>query len=254
MQLLKDEKGISVIVGTLLVISIILAAFAAIYPVYSQVSIHSSEANHMQKIANSFLDIQSEIERMSEGETRSFNIDMTAEDPPLVNYPKSGGVLSSKSGNYGYLEFAAANFFYPDQTYIYESGGVIVSENKSWMRSGPSLIYVENLRGNRIFVKVNKIQVQGDDSSMSGSGGAKVEITIEDYISKPNRILTKVVENFADYTHRKTETAWENYLEERKNELRDEGYDISRTGLEITIENSLIWYRETIKKVSLRII
>ncbi len=254
MQILRDDRGISVVVGTLLVISIILAAFAAIYPAYSRVSVYSSEADHMQEIANSFIDIQTEVERISEGETRSFNISMAAEIPPLVSYSKSGGVLSSKDIDYGYLEFAANNFFYSDQTYIYESGAVVVSENNSWMRSSPTLIYIENLTGNNIFVKVSKIQIQGDDSTVSGSGSYKVEITCEDYINKPIRIVSKVEENFSKYTHRKTTEAWENYLEVRKDELTQEGYDVQADGLKLTINSDgLIWYRETIKKISIKI-
>ncbi len=254
MEILKDDRGLSVVVGTLLVISIILAAFAAIYPAYSRVSVHSSEADHMRGIANSLIDIQTEVERLSEGETRSFNIDMAAQYPPLVRYPKSGGVLSSKDVTYGYLEFVANNFFYPDQTYFYESGAVIVAENEAWMRSSPTLIYIENLPGGNIFVKVSKIQISGDGSSVSGSGFAKVEISVNDYIRKPIRLSTEVVENFSKYTHRKTRDAWENYLETRKEELNEEGYTVSRDGLEITIDSTgLIWYRETIKKIHIKI-
>ena len=86
----RDERGISEVLGAILVLGMLIGVGSVIYAQYVQSSIHSSEADHMNEVGEAFIKLKSSISVMEIGQSSIANIPMNASFPPLV--PTSGEV------------------------------------------------------------------------------------------------------------------------------------------------------------------
>jgi hypothetical protein len=126
-----DERGVSIVLGAILLLGIGIAVGSLVYSEYVQSSIHSSEASHMEEVKTNFIKLQTQVASMKSGDTSSVGIPMDASFPFFV--PTKGqigslslqGTLYSPGGNIqigptgkGYIYGAQASVKSPGGDYL----------------------------------------------------------------------------------------------------------------------------------------
>lgn len=88
------ERGVSVVISTILILAVLVAAFSVFYPVYMRSEGYSKEAEHMDAVRGGFLQIKSKVGGLGAGESASVDLTMSAESIPFVPLPRRAGTLS----------------------------------------------------------------------------------------------------------------------------------------------------------------
>jgi len=177
-----------------------------------------------------------------------------------VNYKEnSENYLASFYGSSGRLTFTMVNYSYPNQTYIYDDGAVIVAQlNSSGMASGgapaPDLMVVTDMGSNNIRVDVNHFVLTGlGESSISRRGWAAIRATVVDsyYLNQGASVPNVSIEI---YTAPYTDQAWVNYLSGLRDDFDARGYNpiftkdpLADTGgehLTLTIQGNISYYEK----------
>jgi hypothetical protein len=70
----REERGVSEVVGVILIIGLLVAVFASFYPLWRQTEIHRLEVEHMDAIKSSFSDLKSRIGDLGVGDSSSIDI------------------------------------------------------------------------------------------------------------------------------------------------------------------------------------
>ena len=275
MKGLEGERGISIVVGVILVIAVFIAAFIVFYPLYSRLDLYKAEAKHMNSVRESFLEIKSGVEKMSEGDTLSFEVQMSAAPHSLSLWAGRSGTLSVTSASenmYGTLEFMARNMFQPSRTYVFEGGGVIMmQEGVATMISEPTMITVRDLKEEEqirwVWVDVHHILIENWEFMVASKGVRTLMVTcvssryVENAGGRPNR--ENVVVNLKDNVKPGHKEAWKKYLESVKEGLP--GYyniTLDPENLKLLIEgfykypdeNKDIFYYERVTEIRVRVI
>jgi hypothetical protein len=147
-----------------------------------------------------------------------------------VNYEEgSENYLASIYGGNGKLTFTMINYSYPNQTYVYDDGAVIVAQlNSSAIASGgaptPDLVNVTDMGGGKIRVDINHFVLTGSGaSSISRRGWSAIRATVVNsyYLSQGANVSDVSIEI---YTSPYTDQAWVNYLSGLGNDFEARGY------------------------------
>ncbi len=93
------EKGVSEVVGVILIIGLIVAVFATFYPIWRQTEIRKLEAEHMNAIRNSFSDLKSMIGELEAGDSSSINLKLGRNTIGFGPDSQQAGALSVSPAN-----------------------------------------------------------------------------------------------------------------------------------------------------------
>jgi hypothetical protein len=174
-----------------------------------------------------------------------------------ISHFKSGaGALA-----YGALQLDVINTVYPSQTYVYESGAVIMIQNDyDLLVSSPTLITATDAEENNIRVDVNLVVIKEIDTSFSSTGTATIKVTSQsssyavEPVEGPNRENVKITILSA------YQNAWGEYLEDVKEKLNAKGYNVSLSGLTLLIQGKDntpgvkdIYYYEKVTEIEVEI-
>lgn len=118
--------------------------------------------------------------------------------------------------NPGSIRFSGHNIYYPDQTYVFEGGHLILSQNgtETMLESNPSMISWERMNENRYRVKVEYPLISGENSFVSSSGSGSVHLTRRGDIHRSG-----LTENFTLVVETDYENAWLEYFEGEVSEM-----------------------------------
>jgi hypothetical protein len=185
-----------------------------------------------------------------------------------VNYKEnSENYLASFYGSSGRLTFTMINYSYPNQTYVYDDGAVIVSQlNSSAMASSgaplPDLMVVTDSGNGKTKVEVNHFVLTGiGKSSISRRGWSAIRATVVDsyYVNQGTNVPNVSIEI---YTSPYTDQAWVNYLSGLFDDFEARGYNptfskdiLADTGgkhLTLTIYGDISYY-ETVTEVQVQL-
>lgn len=256
-----EEKGISVIVGFVLLVAILIAAFAFFLPSYLSYEWTQSEAEHMRSVRESFIEIKSIVESMAEGESGSVEIEMSIEKTPLFSGGVGqAGVLSASNleNMFNLMRFSAKSLHFPHQTYGFEGGGVVlIQDGIEFMSSKPNLITAWEENADKIGVNVHYIWIEQSEFAVSSREMRTVEITCTSYETRQENRENVVVDLGGKVRY---ENAWRKYLEEENKKLNEKGYNAELENLRLTIlgpvessgEND-IDYRERTTKIMMSV-
>lgn len=236
-QMFRSERGVSVIVGAIVLIIILLSAFAAFYPFYVNKTVSEAEYNHMKSVKNSFFEIKSKVESMQVGRTGSVTIPMSI-NPPLLFFGSvpSGTISVHNSENkFNTIDFTILSRYSPSQTYAYEGGGVVLKQNGTGiMKSDPTLVKVWNAEGDNVRVNVRYLLIENSNFTVTSKDARTVQVDkISSKYTSENEHLEKVVINLENKV--RYVDAWKNYLEDTSAELDQEGYHTELDNLKLTI-------------------
>jgi hypothetical protein len=175
MKILKkkttDDDAVVGIVVTVLLIGLVIAVMVMLNTMYVPQWLESSEAAHMGEVSKQFtqikyaLDIQSNVNdstaittsvTLGNKEIPFFNKGRTFDTLEVINDAITidftpGGSYSSDS-----LIFSSGNSYFVDQSYIYEAGAVIISQDEKSMVYGyPTLLRTDFLQDNSTGEPIN---------------------------------------------------------------------------------------------------
>ena len=98
-KILKDEKGVTVVLGALLILGIAAIAIPPWYNYYVDSTMEDQEIKHMDSVESSFRNIQDQISWMNEGGSGTVNIKLNAGSIRYFSGSSPAGRLEFKSGS-----------------------------------------------------------------------------------------------------------------------------------------------------------
>jgi hypothetical protein len=143
-------------------------------------------------------------------------------------------------GAAGKITFTMNNYSYPNQTYTYEDGAVILSQNNSSIivsKPQPALVVAKTIDNQNIEVDVNHYVIVGSEGSISRRGYTSIRASVVDYYSPPEIFSPNRSEVIIEIDNSPfTDDAWYNYLLALNNDFNAKGYHSSLNGLTLTIQ------------------
>ena len=168
MRILKkktaDDDAVVGIVVTVLLIGLVITIMVMLNTIYVPQWLESSEAAHMEVVSRQFtelkyaLDIQSNV-----NDSTAFTTSMTLgnKEIPIFNKGRTFDTLDvmndaitfdfSPGGSYSSdaLIFSSGNSYFVDQSYIYEAGALIISQDeKNMVYGNPAIVLTDFLQDN----------------------------------------------------------------------------------------------------------
>jgi hypothetical protein len=232
-KLRNSNDAIVGIVVTILLIGLIVCVISIIQTVYIPKWMAQTEAEHMDEVADQFAQMKSAIDiqgaiglnqqihtPISTGITlgsREFPFLMSARAFGSLNIlpdtsyrvvitDKNGGISDNSSAT---IQYSSSNAYFLDQSYIYESGAVVLSQyegedqNIILMKPAFSVIRESNITIN---FTINKILEVGGKGSISGYGSYPIQT---EYSSNERSVINDVT-NITIYT--KYPHAWSIFI------------------------------------------
>lgn len=258
---LKSETSTTVALAAVLLLAILFSVFTIIQVEYVPEWKEEAEYAHMNEVLGEMSQLKSGIDSLSvfmktvnmshtnrskslTGSESSISvpISMGGGELPIIGSLKSGGALRLKN-NWGRLElftgkalldldcgsvtYYSQNNYYIDQSFCYENGALILSqEESSVMKLNPSFLNFKKRKDGRRDVFLNTINLTGKNESFSGNLESGIKLSAEKIEFKDPINVTETGFSFTLYTE--YPTAWANYLKAtaKKAELREEDYEI----------------------------
>ena len=195
----SDEAVVGIVV-TVLLIGLILAVTVMINTVYVPQWIEESEAAHMEEVSNQFAQLKYAIDIQSivnDSTAMSTSITLGNKEIPFFNSGRtfdylevvenSCKIIIERNGtsiNDSYLtssiKYSSGNSYFVEQSYIYETGALILSQYSSSMLYGKPSILVTEYGKNLSFTIVNVTGVCGK-TFVSGYGTYPIYTSITNY-------------------------------------------------------------------------
>lgn len=204
----SDDAMTSVVVAVLL-IGLFVIMLSTIQTIYVPQWMSQKEAEHMNEVAGQFADIKYAIDIQSiiEQDTPiSTPITLGSEELPFFRSMRAYGsitilsdecniTIKNNTDSFSYLlgtlKYSSINAYFVDQSYIYEAGGVILSQYQGEiMNVNPSFSVSNNIEVNISFNIIN-ISGVGGNSPISGYGTYPVQTKF----SNSDTILINDVKN-----------------------------------------------------------
>ena len=221
------KKGVTPIVGAILVIGLFLLVFTVSYPFYYGGIVEKEEAEHMREVRGALLELQGMLIGISGGSSVDVSLRMTGDDSLYT-------VI--KHGKLGSLKFEARNSYLPDKIFAIEGGGLIEKEGeKVFMSSFPDFIsawdLLEDDQVRWVRVDVNYIVIENYTFCSSWLGTKRLRLICT---SSTNRVIPKdnrpnrknVTLSLRENIESGHENAWASYLITTAGRLRMKGYDV----------------------------
>ncbi len=255
-KLRNQERGVSVILGAILLMGILILTFPIIYHQHVKSNMIDNEEAQMENVKEQFLELQSKISYMEgpndNGQTK---IPMSAESVPLFPGQSPAGTITTIKGNgiptdiggdpntkvykinTGSIKFQGRNLFYPDQNYILEAGHVILEQDGKSIMISPNedlITYSNNSNENKLEIKYPYLNKTKSISSTSTEtitlkwGGRKR------YPQNKELIKTDQTLKFTFITdHIK---AWETYLQAKDDNITNIDFEVNKTADRVYIQ------------------
>jgi hypothetical protein len=191
----KSEHGVVGIVVAVLLIGLMVSVVSLIQMVYVPKWMEQKEAEHMDEVDVQFSQLKFAIDTQSS--TGKLNIPIAtsitlgSKELPYLMSVRSFGQLeilsdffelsiTNISGTFNYsigtIEYSSSNAYYLDQSFIYEAGAVITSQQEGNMISIKPSIYIKKLGENEeIIIDMPDIKCVGGKTTGSGYGTTAIQ-------------------------------------------------------------------------------
>ena len=214
----SDDAVVGIVV-TVLLIGLIMAVMVMVKTVYVPQWIEESEAAHMEEVSNQFamlkyaLDIQSIVNQstaisatitLGNKEIPFFDLGRTFDSLGIIEDScnitvKNNSASSSYSTDA--IKYSSRNLHFVDQSYVYEAGSLILSQDPSSILYGKPSFFVTEFGKNLSFTFVNISGIAGR-TSVSGYGNYPIYLNVispnNQYTEINNITDITIVTNYAD--------------------------------------------------------
>lgn len=254
----RDNDAVSNIVTSIMMLGIFLSILAMIFTIYIPIWAKNGEANHMQSVESSFLDLKSTIDLHitddeGVGSSRNTRIRLGSEGGAIMGIGRTSGSLEFKTSDFtiiisntddpyniygsasGKITFKSQNVYYNNQYFMYENGAVIVEQDKkSAMRAEPHFNINYDELTNKTSIDTTIIQLSGDYENIGGTEHRSIETKLVQSIGQSSVMEWTPAKGF-DFGQNITINittefgeVWEEFLNDKLNEL-PEGIKTSQT-------------------------
>ncbi len=223
----KNENAVAGIVVTVMIVGLIIAVISIIQTIYVPKWMQQREAEHMDQVGTQFAMIKNAIDTqvLVEKETAiSTPITLGSKELPFLVSSKAFGDISIIENKFSILielddsslklydssilKYNSENSYYLDQTFVYESGSIILSQSQgNVMSCFPSFI-INEVNGNLYNFSFNFIELElaGGKESVSGYGSYPIRTQWINNQEENHETVNKIKIS-TDYPH-----VWKNYL------------------------------------------
>lgn len=254
MQKIRSSEGVVGIVTSILLVALLVTVFSIIQTVYVPQWMEELESEHMDTVGAQFAQLKHTLDiQMYEPSYYSIPISspitLGSEDVPYFLSQKSSGTLEIQNNNFevditgdsteshkiSTIEYVSRNSYFSDQTYIYETGAVILSQTQGTLLISRPFFSVTNEATINISFTVINITSFGGKTSAVGTTTASI---LTNYSSSQNTTITNTTEITITTNY---ENPWNNYLNTtltNKGLTEGSDYDITQSDNEVTIDFS----------------
>ncbi|KYK31274.1 MAG: hypothetical protein AYK22_08120 [Thermoplasmatales archaeon SG8-52-3] len=247
----KSENGVVGIVVAVLFIGLMVTVVSLIQMVYVPKWMEQKEAEHMDVVDAQFSQLKFAIDTQSS--TGQLNIPIAtsitlgSKELPYLMSLRSFGQLEIKPASFkinitnitdsyeyliGTIEYSSSNAYYLDQSFIYEAGAIITSQEEGNMISIKPSIYLKNVGENQeILIDLPDINSIGGKTTGSGYGSTAIQTECVGF----DNIIIEGVNRISITTH--YTNAWMIYYDWiLKSVLDSSDYSLTVIGNEIIIQ------------------
>ncbi len=266
----SSESGVSTAVAAALLIGIAVIFMTTVQLNYMPVWKEDAEYAHMSDVWQDMSRFKSNVDILTAGLAINDDVRIVMNSPirvggseiPFIRSTTTGGALAinndisgltvkvtkNMTAPYttgtrlfytGTVSYRPSNLHYVDETYCYENGALIISqEGRSMMKLTPGIVIERNT--DDVSITVRAVTLEGERGVLSSNNIEDVRLTSDsfyhmyNYTYDPldNNSITSV--NLTIYTENKE--AWEEFFIESADEiiLRDEDYTLSNSNYTVT--------------------
>ena len=271
---LKDDSTAVVgIVTSILLVGLFISIFAIIQTVYVPQWMEEIESDHMNVVSGQFSQMKFAIDIQLHGTNQTANpsisspIRLGSEKIPYLLSTRASGTLSiyercttifvaneSQSENYilNGIRYQSQNSYYVDQTYLYESGAVIISQREGSFLSSPPFFYLQNQTNKDMTMTLVNVTSVGRKSSTNGYDTTLIRTQYDPALDQ-TLVLTNITTLRIATQH---PNAWSNYMNDTLTDtamIYGQDYTIEVSTIQNTVtisyasENTCSLYIKTLK-------
>lgn len=281
----KSESGIAAAVAAALLLGIIVVAMTTVQVQYVPVWKEDAEYAHMSDVWQDMSRFKSNVDILAAGIEMNPNsritlnspIQMGGSDVPFIGGMKTGGTLTvnnaisgmlievnddmsgynSSLSDIGSVSYRPTNIHSVEETYCYENGALIVTQNgRSVMKLFPGIVLEDGAGIASVNLSARIATLEGTRGVMASNSIENIRLTSQDFIN--------IYDSDQDYTNGNTTKkanvtsvdltiytenteAWEKYFEDSANETHlQEGTDYNITKEDYSVKFSLFPVNKTI--------
>lgn len=199
-RLARSRRGASGVVVTLLILLVAAGALSMFMSLYVPIWAKDTEARQMKRVQSQMMQLKENIDmQILAGKSSTFTTRFTLGDEggPVFGLTRAPGALSlrPRSGEFrvgnttdpaetlalarGEMDYRSQNKYYPDQSYIYENGAVLIQQGgRAVMKASPHFDCRRLADGN-LTASVTLISLEGVAASRSGTGDVRIKSTLK---------------------------------------------------------------------------
>ena len=281
----KSESGIAAAVAAALLLGIIVVAMTTVQVQYVPVWKEDAEYAHMSDVWQDMSRFKSNVDILAAGIEMNPNsritlnspIQMGGSDVPFIGGMKTGGTLTvnnaisgmlievnddmsgynSSLSDIGSVSYRPTNVHSVEETYCYENGALIVTQNgRSVMKLFPGIVLEDGAGIASVNLSARIATLEGTRGVMASNSIENIRLTSQDFIN--------IYDSDQDYTNGNTTKkanvtsvdltiytenteAWKKYFEDSANETHlQEGTDYNITKEDYSVKFSLFPENKTI--------
>ena len=281
----KSESGIAAAVAAALLLGIIVVSMTTVQVQYVPVWKEDAEYAHMSDVWQDMSRFKSNVDILAAGIEMNPNsritlnspIQMGGADVPFIGGMKTGGTLTvnnaisgmlievnddmsgynSSLSDIGSVSYHPTNVHSVEETYCYENGALIVTQNgRSVMKLFPGIVLEDGAGIASVNLSARIATLEGTRGVMASNSIENIRLTSQDFIN--------IYDSDQDYTNGNTTKkanitsvdltiytenteAWEKYFEDSANETHlQEGTDYNITKEDYSVKFSLFPENKTI--------
>ncbi len=249
---IKDsEYGVVGIVVAVLLIGLMVSVVSLIQMVYVPKWMEQREAEHMDEVDAQFSQLKFALDTQSfTGQLNipiATSITLGSKELPYLMSVRAFGQLEILSDSFelgfvnstdtytysfGTIKYSSANAYYLDQTFIYEAGAIIISQQEGNMISIKPSFFANEIGGNQnISINIPNINAIGGKTTGSGYGTSAIQTEYTGFNNVKIQNISQIYIN-TSYTN-----AWKIYLDWMlKNVFDSIDYSISTTNKQLIIQ------------------
>lgn len=281
----KSESGIAAAVAAALLLGIIVVSMTTIQVQYVPVWKEDAEYAHMSDVWQDMSRFKSNVDILAAGIEMNPNsritlnspIQMGGSDVPFIGGMKTGGTLTvnnaisgmlievnddmsgynSSLSDIGSVSYRPTNIHSVEETYCYENGALIVTQNgRSVMKLFPGIVLEDGAGIASVNLSARIATLEGTRGVMASNSIENIRLTSQDFISiydseqeyTSGNTTKKANVTSVDLTiYTENTEAWEKYFEDSANETNlQEGTDYNITKEDYSVKFSLFPENKTI--------
>lgn len=265
----SSESGVSTAVAAALLIGIVVIFMTTVQLKYMPVWKEDAEYAHMSDVWQDMSRFKSNVDILTAGLAINDDVKIVMNSPirvggseiPFIRSTTTGGSLAinndisgltvkvtkNTTAPYstgtrlfytGTASYRPSNLHYVDETYCYENGALIISqEGRSMMKLAPGIVFERDF--DNISVTVRAVSLEGERGVLSSNNIEDVRLTSDSFHHMYNETYDPLLEsitsvNLTIYTENKE--AWEDFFKDSADEidLQDADYNLSNSNYTVT--------------------